>query len=92
MVAHLALVLAILILTIITLSAISNGDSDDPGVCGGVFGLVSMPWIMWEGYDIQVEGLFVTTLPYVEPFFISTVHTTLWFMGFVVLLKRLEVN
>jgi hypothetical protein len=95
--------LTILILTIITFVAVSNGDSDYAEACGGILGLITMQWIMWRTFDsswdrrdIQVEGLFVTTLPNVEPFFISIVHTTIWFMVvcllIVVLLKRLEIN
>ena len=94
-------ILTILILTIFTFIVVSSGVSDFPSQCGGVLGLISMNWIMWgilfwDGKDIQVEGLFVTTLPNVEPFFISIVHTTIWFIVvcllIVVLLKRLEVN
>ena len=61
----------------------------------------AMNWVMWgnlfwDRKDIQVEGLFVTTLPNVEPFFISIMQSTIWFIVvcllIVVLLKRLEVN
>ena len=94
-------ILTILILTIITYITVEGGDPDHAVTCGGALGLVTMNWVMWGNpfwgrKDIQVEGLFVTTLPNVEPFFISIMQSTIWFIVvcllIVVLLKRLEAN
>lgn len=92
----------VLIGTMISLVAVSDGDPHHPMECGGVLGLVNWSWIMWRisRYHpcvyLQENGLFVATLPHLEPLFISLIHTLIWVgVGGILIifrLKRLEIN
>lgn len=80
--------ISILIFTIITYTTVSSWLYNGLSPCGGVLGIVEMPRVMWgvpfdyiaRLKDIKVEGLLVTTTPYMEPFLNSILQTSICFI------------